>query len=412
MRERLISLQIVLLAFLGLTGSAAFAMDSADVLPSGVHSPALRAGVISGVSQRYAGDGSLVTLTDVHSLEFNVQQLQQMEPRVQQLVHALNQFGRQDFGDNLNLGTLRIDINPEIRYYAPLHAFGVTPGWTVAAGLPIVQYRNKITMSQTGSNIAQIRAQTGGLSKDLDSAFNELEVGLINGAKNELASKGYKPLTDRSETIIGDLQLASLYKVFTTPRFAGQLKTVVNLPTGPSDDPDDLADLGAFGQTAVDQIAVLTYRPHRLFQAALKAAYRLNFSDRYVMRVPKDSEDTLPGPETKEMVRRKIGDAITLGASGTVFMTKTINAGVGIEGTQKTSDSYSGDGTANYSLLARNSDASSMRFRAGLGYDTTQAYLDSEAILPTVVSYEFSDTIRGTNIERQTIHEIWLTLFF
>jgi hypothetical protein len=50
--------------------------------------------------------------------------------------------------------------------------------------------------------------------------------------------------------------------------------------------------------------------------------------------------------------------------------------------------------------------------RLGLTYDSTTAYQRKEAWLPAMISYEYSDTIRGLNIERQTIHEIWLTLFF
>lgn len=403
---------VLFYVIVGFFVSRALALDVAQVLPAGVRSPAVRTGFISGIGQRYASDGSLVTLSDLNSIQFDSDEIARIEPRVRELVSVLNQFGQQGLGDALHLGVLRIDVQPEVRYDAPLFAYGVTPTWTVAFGVPIVNYRNRIRLSQTNSNVGAIRAQLGGLAPELDQAFDDLERGLVTGANNELAAKGYKPLVDRNETIVGDVQLASLYRFFATPTVSALARTVVNLPTGPADDPDDLADLNVFGQSAIDQIVIATWQMHRYFRLAGRAGYRFNVPDRIVRRVPLSATDALPSADTKESVRRKIGDTASIGATGMFTLTKTFGIGYGYEALSKQADSFEGERGANYGLLARDTAATSLRMRAGFAYDTTRAFFDGESLLPVIFSYEFSDVVRGTNVERQTIHELWLTLFF
>ena len=353
-----------------------------------------------------------MTLSDVNSVDFNVRQLVKIEPRVQQLVSVLNQFGQNQMGAALTLGTLRVHTEPQVTYMAPVHAYGVTPRWTVAVGVPIVKYNNRLSLSQTGSNVAEIRRQTGGLSQDIDDAFKQLDVSLVASAQKELEQKGYKPLSDRSETIVGDVQLASLYQVYATPRQAVMWKSILSLPTGPSDDPDDLADLNIFGTTSLDQVGVYNYSilPH--VRLGAKATFRYNFPDHLVRRVPTTEDDTLPGPETKENLRRKTGDTVQLDGSVTFDFLKNWSVSAGYEIAQKGADSYEGDRGGRYEILSRDTYSEAQRTRIGVGYDSTKAYFAKEAMLPSLISYEFTDTIRGINIERQTIHELWITLFF
>jgi hypothetical protein len=396
-----------------LTATApAHALDSASVLPPGINSPAMRMGFVTGIGQRYLSDGSLMSLDDYNSIEFDASSLMRIEPRLKDLVSILNQFGRHELGSALHLGALRIATHPEVRYLAPLHAYGVTSSWTVAFGVPIVNYTNRLSLAQSGSNVSAIRTQVAGISRDLDDAFDRLNVSLVASANQELATKGYKPLVTRDETHVGDLQLASLYQFHASKKVSALWKSFLNLPTGPGDDPDDLADLGIFGQTALDQVVIVSTQVHRRVKLSGKGSYRLNIPDTVIKRVPRSADDSLPDSSTKEMVRRKTGDSTSVGVSGSLSLHKTLNLGLGYDITHKSPDVYTGDRGSNYQLLSRETESSSHRLRAGINYDTVIAYLDKEERIPAIVSYEVSDTIRGRNVERQTIHELWLTLFF
>lgn len=390
----------------------ALALDSADVLPAHVNSPAIRFGTISGIGERYTANGSLVTLSDYNSIVFDAAKLAQIEPRVSQLVSVLNQFGKQNMGDALTLGTLHLDINPQVNYIAPVHAFGLTKKWTVGVGVPVIKYTNDISLYQSGSNLEQIRAQAGGLSSQLDSAFDELSVGLVQQAQKELASKGYLPLENHRETFIGDVQVASLYQLYNDATYGVLSKTMLGLPTGPKDDPDDLADLGSFGYASVEQSILGTYRPRANWRLSAKAGVRYTLPDRIEKRVPRDDQDSLPDASTKETVSRSTGILGSIGASTSYFFLRRWSAGLGMDFLAKASDSYSGSRGGRYDLLSRETNSSATRMRVGLTYDTISAYFAKAALIPAVISYEFSDTIRGFNVERQTVHELTLTLFF
>lgn len=175
-----------------LLGARARAMDSTQVLPESVNSPSIRMGVVSGIGMKFMSSGDLMSLNDVNSIEFDAKALSRFEPRVNELVGVLNRLGPQKLGDQLSLGVLRVDTNPEVRYAAPVYARGLTANWTVGFGLPILTYRNKLSLRQTGSNVGAIQKTVGTAVPQLNSAFNELNLDLPTKAQEELAAKGYR----------------------------------------------------------------------------------------------------------------------------------------------------------------------------------------------------------------------------
>jgi hypothetical protein len=390
----------------------AFAMDSTEVLPESINSPSVRMGVVSGIGMKFLADGDLMTLGDLNSVEFDISTLRQFEPRVNELVAVLNQFGSQRLGDQLSLGVLRVDTTPEVRYLAPVYARGITRQWTVGFGLPVVNYRNKLSLTQQGSNLQAVRSQVGNASVDLNEAFDQLSVNLATVAQETLIKKGYKPLVDRNESLIGDLQIVSLVQMNKEEKFSTQLKTLLSVPTGEGDDPDDLADLGAFGYTALENQILGNYNPRKRWQLAAKLGYRYTLPDRVSRRVPTREDDTLPGPETKMIVNRRTGDAFFGGGSVTYSLSPELDLGLGWEFSRKSADTYSGPAAARYDLISNQVASSSDRLRIGISYSSIESFFAGQAMLPSIIAYELSDTIAGRNTERIAVHELWLQLFF
>lgn len=406
--------RFVLLAFALFFGSTtAHAMDSTEVLPESINSPSLRMGVVSGIGMRFMSTGDLMSLGEHNSLEFDAKALARFEPRVSELVAVLNQFGSQRLGDQLSLGVLRVETTPEVRYLAPVYARGITKSWTLGFGLPVLNYKNKMSLRQSGSNLDAIQAQVGNASQDLNDAFEQLNINLATTAQNELVSKGYRPIVDRDETQIGDLQLVSLLQFAKRERSSAQFKTILSLPTGRGDDPDDLADLGIYGYLAVENQLLGNYVYNGRWTFAARGGYRYTFSDRVTRRVPGSEEDNLPDQSSKEVVSRVTGGAFFAGGSVTYTAMQGLDLAVGVESIRKSEDTYSGGRSGRrYDLLGRNTNTSNDRIRMGVTYSTIEAFFAGNALLPTMIAYEFSDTIRGFNSERTTIHEIWLQLFF
>lgn len=390
---------------------AAWAMDATEVLPEAINSPSVRIGFVSGIGFRFLSNGDLMSLNDFNSLEFDAKSLSSFAPRVNELIGVLNQFGSQRLGDQLSLGTLKLDTDPQIKYYAPVFAHGINARWTVAIGLPVVSYTNKITLTQTRGNVEEIRAQVGNASPELNAAFNDLSVNLATVANQTLEAKGYKPISNIEETQLGDLNIASLIEFAKQENRSGQYKLILTLPTGKGNDPDDLTDIAAFGYTAIENQLTANYLFGRL-QLAAKTGYRYTLPDRVVRRVPTKEGDTLPGIETKQTVERSTGGAMFGGGSLTYRFSDAFNVGVGIERTIKDADRYSGSSTGRYDLLAKSTNAETDRMRVGFIYSTIESFMAGASPLPSMIAYEFSDTIRGVNTERMTVHEIWLQLFF
>lgn len=405
-------LAVAALGLVVLSGSAAYAIDSTEVLPESINSPSVRMGVVSGIGMKFLANGDLMTLGDINSVEFDISTLRQFEPRVNELVAVLNQFGSQRLGDQLSLGVLKVDTTPEVRYLAPVYARGITRQWTVGFGLPVVNYRNRLSLSQHGSNLAAVRGQVGNASADLNEAFDQLNVNLATVAQETLVKKGYKPLVDRDETLIGDLQIVSLVQMNKEETFSTQLKTLLSIPTGEGDDPDDLADLGAFGYTAIENQLLGNYVPRRNWQVAAKVGYRYTLPDRVSRRVPTREDDSLPGPETKMTVNRRSGDAVFGGGSVTYAVNRELDVGIGWEFTRKGADSYSGSAPVRYDLISNQMDSASDRVRIGISYSTIESFFAGQSMLPSIIAYEFSDNFNGRNTERMAVHELWLQLFF
>jgi hypothetical protein len=396
-----------------IAGSTAFAFDSADVLPEHVNSSMVRVGMVTGIDERYDGNGNLETLGDMHSMQFNSAALVQINPQAQQLISALNQFGNQQLGTELNLGILKVNTDPQINYIAPIQAYGVTSKFTIAVGLPIMQYHNDVTLSQTGGNVSQIQSQVNGVgSAALNSAFQKLNVSLVQSAQQLLAQEGYEPLGETNQTIVGDLQVAGLYQFYKKDNTSLLSKTILTLPTGPAPDPNNIADPGLTGNTAITEEGIVNYRLLPKLKLSAKIAYEYMIPDKVQERVPTSAQDTLPAQNTIETVNRKTGDTVTEAFGANYQLARRWTTGVGYEFDQIGADQYSGSQGSNYALLATDTGGSAQVASLNVSYDSLSAFLAKETFLPTVITYSFSDTVAGVNVPRQTINELWITMFF
>ena len=387
-------------------------MDSADTLPKGIWSPSIRIGYVSGIGQEYGSNGTLESLGDIHTMAFDATKLISIQPQVAQLVSALNQFGSQNLGDKINLGYLKFNIQPEINYYAPVFARGITDHWTIAIGAPIIHYSNNVGLESTGSNIDAIHSQVGYSSSQLNGAFNSLKVNLVTQAQQTLTSLGYKPLGQTNQTYLGDIQIASLYQFYHDDRFKVMAKTLIGLPTGPEADPNDLMSLDISGQTSLEQQFIVNYRLSAPLTLAGKVFYHYSFADHVDKRVPLDENDTLPAQDQTEKVTRKLGDAGGIGVSATYAAYERVAFSGGMELQTKAADRFSGSMPYDYAALSSATNTTYELMKLGVAYSTVTSYFKQESFLPFIASFEYSDTIAGVNMPRITTNELWLTMFF
>jgi hypothetical protein len=395
--------------------SLAAAMDSTEILPAGINSPAFRYVILSGIDSKYTADGSILTLNEINTVNFTSDKLTQIDPQVTQFVNILNQYSQQELGTQINLGTLRIESEPTVKYIAPIYARGITDTFTLAAAVPVVFYENKLQMTQSSSNVQAICGQFSGLTKDvpeIKEACQKLDIKVVDAASDEIAKKGFKPIHDRQETLIGDAQLVGLWKFQEAESTSTLLRTTLSLPTGKKNDPDDLADLGAFGETSLEPMVVFNYLPHKHIRLAAKTGYKLTVPDSLECRVPESEGDFLPKAESKETLSRDLGDTFTLGAAVNWLIGDSFSVAGGYEYNHKGPDSYKGSRGARYDLLMKDTKSRAHKLRAGLSFDTISLYQRKKNFPPLKVDYEVTNTIAGLNTDRQIVNELSLTMFF
>lgn len=397
-----------MLGFILGTFLSAHAMTSTDVLPQNVSSPQIKYGQISGIDQRYDSSGKLVNIRDRLTLNFDSQTLMKMTAKAKDLVYALNHVGQYKLGDQINLGTLKVDTEPHVSYIAPIFVHGISDQWSLAMGTPVITYENKIRVSQQGSNLDYYRSQLTGLNADLDKA---LKTDLIQEAVATLEQRGYKPVADRKETFFGDIQVSSLYRFWKTDKTALLYQAILNLPTGPKYDPDDLAALNSFGRTSVENKLAFSRRL-KAFTLVPYTSFTQYIPDRVSMRVPENEDDVIPDSNTKETVEREIGRTLTLGHDAYYDVNDDFSVGLGYEFNFKQRDRYSGNEGRRYDLLEKDTNSQSQIMRGQLAYNTINAYLKKKSAIPTQVSYNYSDVVAGKNLARQTLHEFQFLLLF
>jgi hypothetical protein len=403
-----VAFRLIIASCLLLGASSAWALLSTETLPANVDSPSFRYGNLDGIGERYTENGSLVKLGDYKSVNFDAQTLQKFNADARKLINALNRFGGTGLGDKLNLGVLRVETEPNVNYFAPVYARGVTSKWTLGAGVPFVKYKNKIKLSQQFSNIEYYRKQFSGLSAELDEALN---TDLGKATNDTLTQKGYKRLQSHDDSFVGDVQLVSVYKFFDDSRTALIYQAQVNLPTGPAYDCDDLAALNVFGRTNVNNTLAYSYKFSK-FTAVPYVSYIFNVPDQITERVPSNPDDTLPDAANKERIGRQIGNSQVAGGNLFYDWTDQLGFGTGYEFANKEADSFTGSRGLRYDLLSKNTASTYHKVKAQIIYSTVSSYFKKKSLLPMIASLELSDYIAGANVERQLAQEINLMLFF
>jgi hypothetical protein len=396
-------IQLVLLFYT----AQSFALTT-ETLPENIYSPALRYGQIQGLEQRYTESGTLVKLTDYKSIQFDSETLAKFNSKANELISTLNKFGVYRAGDLFNLGTLEIDTKPEIKYFAPVLARGISETWTVALGLPVIQYSNTVSLNQKFSNIDYYN-QFRGLSPDLDQA---LDTDLSSETQKALINKGYRPLESQKKQFLGDIQLVSVKKFLQNVSSVAVHILTISLPTGPAYDADDLLALNTFHEFSVENKLAFVQNIFYYLDIIPTLSAKYVLPEQITARVPKNSGDVLPDQSSKELITKNTGLTVEIGLNLQSSVTDQFKLGAGYNMGQKQKNSFSTSGKGDTSVLAEKTNTKWQKVNAEISYTTVNSYLKSKKFIPMIVSFSVYDTIAGENVERRLGQELNMTLFF
>ncbi len=399
----LLALQLILLFYT----AQSFALTT-ETLPENIYSPAFRYGQINGLEDRYTENGKLVRLTDYKSIQFDSDTLAKFNAKANELIATLNKFGLYKAGDLFNLGTLQIETKPEIKYFAPILAKGISETWTIALGLPVIKYSNQISLSQKFSNIDYYN-QFRGLSPELDQA---LDTDLSLETQKVILAKGYQPLQSQQKQFLGDIQLVSVKKMMQKINSSLLHLLTVTLPTGPNYDADNLLALNTFHEFSIENKIAYVQKVFYFLDLIPNLSVKYFLPQKITARIPKNTDDVLPDDTSKDEITKSAGLTVEAGLNFGLSFSEQFKISGGYVYGEKQSDSYSDSNKGESAVLAQNTKSKWQKVNLDLSYSTVQNYLNSKKFIPMIISLNVYDTMAGVNVERRLGQELNLTLFF
>ena len=405
----------LLSTLLFLIGFQSYAMDTTDVLPKGIRNMQLRMGTVGGLNQYYSDTGDLGYLSDKNTVSLDAATISTFnatyEVDIDRLVNALNAFGPDNLGDQFFAGDLTVDIQPDLSYAAPVFLYGYTKRLTIGLGLPVFSYKTSVNTSLKNSNYQEIRAQVGGVSADIDSAFNQLNANMNATFNKFVSDAGYSSI-EQSETFLGDIQLVAAYQLSKRKRTAQTTRLFLNLPTGPKPDPDNLADVESFGRSSIKPVYIAAYKLSPRSQVIGSMSYNYVIPGKMKKRVPLDEDDSLPAANQKRTLIEDIGDTWAANIGVTWDHNSNFTSSLGYTREEKAKDSYSNSNIGDSSLLEKNTAKSVDIGRFEFSYNTISDFKQGKSAAPMKFTYELAAVIAGTNIENQIRHELTVSLYF
>jgi len=402
-------------SFFGVTAWSAADFGTAGVLPKGRFQAVVRFGNVQDIQNKYNDSGTLQSPSRMNvRLDNNF--LRNNSAEMRKALDLINSIDP-GTGNQVDLGELNITGQADVNYIAPQLAYGMTSRWTLGVAIPIVNLRSDVHFENRGVNTASaVFNRVGDIAQakpEMQAQMEMIKQGPEATVNGVLQQQGFKKVSARDQTFMGDIVIGSSIKLYESRYWSFFLLNNLNLPTGPADDPDDLVDLNIFGKTNLANTLYANLDVNYWLQFGFGVGYVLGIPDHVTKRVPRSEGDFAPPENTKEKLSRDPGDTYNIQATSIVKLSDIWELGGGYEFGYKTQDRYrSGNQTARYDLLEKNTDQNYQIARFKVSYTTVSSYLGGKSKIPFIVTYAVSDIFAGKNIERQLNNEVLLKLFF
>ncbi len=388
------------------------------MLPKGVWVGNFRYGVVSELTNRYDQSGSLQSISRLNQA-FNGENIGKFSPDFKNFSNFLAKtYPHHGFVNQLSIGQLEFDADVEARYAGVVLARGITKSFTLGIGAPIVSLKADVSVKQTGTNTAaaicnNFTPDQAAINTTMADGCAKLQsANLISEYKQTMQNNGYQEPTSSNQTVLGDLQIAGIYQYFSDKKWTLYNQTILNLPTGPEDDPSNFLDIPIFHQTNIRTEFKQDFRITPRWTFGTMVGYIWRIPDQAEKRVPTSRDDMLPAASRQERVSRNLGDSWLMGSSMGYALTQEWSVLGSYEYSTKNADSYRGVRGYDYGLLAKDSKAEAHRVAVGVTFSTIDMFYAREFMAPLQIGYTFSDVISGVNTDRQQAHEISLRMFF
>lgn len=367
--------------------STVWAEDSAT-LPRGVFRARLKPVYAAKIKSQFGETRHAVGLLNKFEKELDVSMAAKLNP---QLAGAMNVFGIASLGKfdpSLELSTLVLGSAVE---------YGLTENLTVGTIIPLITANTAIDLKFMKSDAAKNHP-----------AFRNQD--FVKAAEQVAVSKGYHSFENWDRTGLGDVELGLKYRFLNSQTWAMAAKTGIRFPTGKTEDPNHLTDIG-FGDGQYDTAAalLLDYKgiPNIVLSSLTK--YTLQFPDHQILRVPDEGELFTSNMEN---IKRDLGDLFEAAFYAEYTFFKLLNVNASTQYFSKRKDNYKSTLDFNTGGLEKNTNQMKLAVDMGVGFTTIPWFKEGFFSFPMDIGFNVQLPITGQNIVKATTANLEYKLYF
>jgi len=384
--------------------------DDAATLPKGLWRVRW-AGAFTYVTDRFDSNGTSSSLGDDYSLTIGTSFLSALKPQVKELVKNLNAV-QPGLGDNLSIAEVNMEIETNIISNRFVVEYGVTDQLSLGAILPVATATTQVNANSRST--ADFQTALAAAPDALKPALMAMAQATSLDAMNQSLRQdlGYDSgLESWSGSGLGDLELGAKYNYLKTHPFQLSFKAGVRLPTGRTDDPNNLFDV-AFGDGQYD-IGFYNYADYHLLgnlYFSWEAGYTIQLPHTADYRVP-----VIQGVSITPVMARldhNPGDIVETGVEANYDPFRTIKTAVRYQFRQKFEDEFSGGNGVSTSALAENTDSQLHQAIFTIGYTNIPLVKAKEASLPIEFLVFYQWPFAGKNTSQAQTTGIQLKSYF
>jgi len=410
--------------FLMVTCTSGFAIESAQVLPKGVWNAVLTGNYYFPIKERFNPDGDAEDVAKYFNANLNSNVFPQLS--------ALDQAFFGGTPGAATIGTSEVSFEYEAQEAKLSIQYGVTDRFTAGILIPYqwlktnVKKVNLNTANATvGTNpgfggpgplggVPLIPIAAGGVPLTTADAQGLLGPGLtINGILVPGTGLGYKPIQTWEENGFGDIQLGGRYQYFSTEVWQLAFTGGIQLPTGKTDDPNNLIDLG-FGTGCYALLFRLNNDYKGIKDLVLDATFKVDYylPGKVEKRVT-DVQHPLTTTANLEKVDITIGTTYEIDLGGTYGFAKGWNIAPVYVYSWRSKNKVSGSKGLNYGALEENTDWSYQQVMLDLTYSTIPLFREKKFFAPFTATLHYENVFDGKNyfLKQQAIGFV-LTAYF
>jgi len=412
------------LVFLAVACTCGFAIESAQVLPKGVWNAALTGNHYFPIKERFTPNGDTEDVAKYFNADLNSNVFPQLA--------ALDQAFFGGTPGTATIGTSQVSFQYEIDEMKLSIQYGVTNKFTAGIIIPYLWQKTNVSQAKldttnatVGTNpgfggpgplgsVPLIPIAAGGVPLTTAQAQGLLGPGLtINGILVPGTGLGYKPIQTWEESGFGDIQLGGRYQYFATEDWQLAFTGGVQFPTGKTDDPNNLVDLG-FGSGCYALMFRLNNDYKGIKDLVLDGTFKIDYyiPGKVEKRVT-DVQHPLVSQENLEKVDITLGTVYEIDLGGTYGFYKGWNIAAMYGYSWKDKNKVSGSKGLNYGALEENTDWSYQYVSLDLTYSTIPLFREKQFFAPFTATLHYENVFDGKNyfLKQEAIGFV-LTAFF